>query len=126
MNAIVNRYIYLFQLVGVYIISGNPEHVVLGENVAVTLTCVTDDDNRFVAWSKDTIQITNIRDECVFIGTPDNTYNYACDPDNNTYNLIIPPNAIIDGIQNVEWGCRPVVGTGSKKWQLTLSGTYGL
>jgi len=45
----------LFHLVGVYILSGNPEHVVLGDNVPVTLTCVTDDNYKLVTWIKDTM-----------------------------------------------------------------------
>jgi hypothetical protein len=49
---IVNIFIYLFQLAGAYYLSGNLNHVVLGDNVTVTLTCVVDDDNKFVTWKK--------------------------------------------------------------------------
>jgi hypothetical protein len=34
------------KVIGVYILSGSPEHVVLGDNVTVTLTCVVDDNYR--------------------------------------------------------------------------------
>ena len=108
-------------LVGVYILSGSPEHVVLGDNVPVTLTCTTDGSFKFVTWSKDSIKIANIIDDCVFTSISDNTYNYTCDPDNNIYNLIIPPDAITDDMQNVVWRCLPVVGQGSNSWKLTLS-----
>jgi len=121
-----NRGIYQLYVVGVYLLSGSPEHVVLGDNVTVTLTCVTDDDFKLVTWSKDTIKIANIRDDCVFTSIPDNTYNYTCDVDNKIYYLIIPSNAITDGIQNVAWRCIPVIGQGSNTWSLTLSGTYGV
>jgi hypothetical protein len=105
-------------------LSGNPEHVVLGDNVAVTLTCVTDDDYKIVTWLKDGTKIANIKDDCVFTSIPDYTYNHTCDVANKRYYLIIPPDAITDGIQNVAWRCNPVVGQGSNTWSLTLSGTY--
>ena len=114
---------YLFQLVGVYLLSGNPEHVVLGDNVPVTLTCVTDDDYQIVSWTKDNKNIASIRNDCVFSSIPDNTYNYTCDIANKIYYLIIPPDAITDGIHNVVWRCHPIIGTGSNMWNLTLSGT---
>jgi hypothetical protein len=119
----VNNNIYLFQLAGVYLLSGNPEHVVLGDNVPVTLTCAVDDDFKLVTWTKDSIKISSIKDDCVFIGIPDNNYNNTCDVANKTYYLIIPPDAITDGIQNVVWGCLPIIGIGSNKWSLTVSGT---
>ena len=108
---------------GVYILSGFPEHIVLGDNVTVTLTCVTDDSFsfKFVTWKKDSISIANIRDDCVFTSIPDTTYNYTCDPDNNIYNLIIPPDAITDGLHNVVWRCLPVVGQGSNGWNLAIA-----
>ena len=49
MNVIANNNNYIFQLVGVYILSGIPEHVVLGDGVTVTLTCVVDDYFQLVA-----------------------------------------------------------------------------
>jgi hypothetical protein len=120
-----NHGIYLFYLVGVYILSGNPEHVVLGDDVAVTLTCVTDDDNRIVKWTKNYITVADIVRQCEFI-TTDSTYNYTCDLGNKIYYLIIPPDAITDGMQNVIWNCLPFLGRGSNTWSLTLSGTYGI
>ena len=120
---IVNNNIYLFQLVGVYLLSGNPENVVFGDNVPVTLTCATDDDYKFVSWIKDNKKIASIRDDCVVASIPDNTYNYTCDVANTIYSLIIPPDAITDGIRNVVWRCNPVIGTGSSMWSLTVSGT---
>ena len=107
-------------------LSGNPEHVVLGDNVTVTLTCVTDDDYNIVVWVKDAIRIANIKDDCVFTSVPDDTYNYTCNVANKRYYLIIPPDAITDGIQNVVWRCLPVFGKGSNTWSLTVSGTYGV
>ena len=104
-------------------LSGNPEHVVLGDNVAVTLTCVTDDDYTIVSWIKDSSIIASIRDDCVFTSIPDDTYNYTCDVANKIYYLIIPPDDITDGIQNVIWRCLPVLGIGSNAWSLTVSGT---
>jgi hypothetical protein len=104
-------------------LSGNPEHVVLGDNVAVTLTSVTDDDYKFVTWLKDGIKIANIKDDCVFASIPDYTYNYTCDVTNKRYYLIIPPDAITDGIQNSVWACIPIYGQGSNAWSLTVSGT---
>ena len=53
MNVIVSRYFYLFQLVDVYLLSGNPEHVVLGDNVTVSLTYITDDDYNIISWIND-------------------------------------------------------------------------
>ena len=111
---------------GVYILSGNPEHVVLGDNVTVTLTCVTDDDYKIVSWTKDARKIADIKDDCVFTSIPDNTYNYTCDVSNKRYYLSIPPDAITDGIQNVVWRCLPVYGQGSNTWSLAVSGTYGV
>ena len=105
-------------------LSGKPEHVVLGDNVTVTLTCVTDDNYRLVSWTKDFINIANIKDDCVFTSIPDNNYNYTCDVANKIYYLIIPPDAITDGIQSVIWRCLPFLGQGSNTWGLTLSGTY--
>ena len=64
--------------------------------------------------------------QCEFIGTTDNTYNYTCDLVNKIYYLIIPQDAIADGIQNVSWRCLPFIGRGSNKWSLTVSGTYGV
>jgi hypothetical protein len=61
MNVIVNICIYLFQLVGAYVLSGNPDHVVHGDNVTVTLTCVADDNNKFVTWTKSGINIASIK-----------------------------------------------------------------
>jgi hypothetical protein len=107
-------------------LSGNPGHVVLGDNVAVTFTCVTDDDYKIVTWKKDGIKIADIKDDCVFTNIPDYTYNYTCDVANKRYDLIIPPDDITDGIQNVVWRCLPVVGGGSNMWSLTVSGTYGV
>ena len=107
-------------------LSGNPEHVVLGDNIKVTLTCVTDDDNTFVSWTKDQRKIADIKDNCAFTSIPDDTYNYACDVANTIYYLIIPPDAITDGIQNTTWRCLPVFGKGSNTWNLTVSGTYGV
>ena len=79
MNVTVNNNIYLFQLAGVYLLSGKPEHVVLGDNVPVTLTCVTDDNYKTVLWTKNSIKIASIRDDCVFTNISDNNYNYTCD-----------------------------------------------
>jgi hypothetical protein len=107
-------------------LSGTPAHVVLGDNVTVTLTCVTDGDTTYVAWTKDTRKIADIKDDCVFIGISDDTYNYTCDVANKTYYLIIPPDAITDGIQKVVWLCLPVYGQGSKEWSVKVSGTYGV
>ena len=107
-------------------LSGNPEHVVFGDNVTVTLTCVTDDDYKIVSWTKDARKIADINDDCVFFNIPDNTYNYTCDVANKRYYLIIPPDAITYGIQNVVWRCLPVFGKGSNTWSLTVSGTYGV
>ena len=109
-----------------YLLSGSPEHVVLGNTITVTLTCVVDDDYKLVTWTRDNITIANIRDDCAFTSVPDNTYNYTCDVDNKRYYLIIPPDAITDGIQNSVWQCIPIVGNGSNKWSLKLSGTYGV
>ena len=106
---------------GAYMISGNPEHVVLGDNVTVTLTCVTDDDYKIITWTKDAIKIADIKDDCNFTSIPDDTYNYTCDVAKKRYYLIIPPDAITDGIQNVGWRCLPVYGQGSAVWNLTLS-----
>ena len=117
---------YLFQLVGVYILSGNPQHVVLGDNVTVTLTCVVDDDRKIVTWVKDRINIASIENECELDDAGDTNYMYTCDLANKRYYLIIPPDAITDGIQNVVWRCLPVVGTGSITWSLTLSGSYNV
>ena len=111
---------------GVYILSGNPEHVVLGDNVTVTLTCVVDDNYKIVTWVKDGITIAGIRNECELGNGADPTYTYTCDLANKIYYLIIPPDAITDGIQNVTWWCAPIVGTGSNLWGLTLSGIYGV
>ena len=58
---IVNIFIYLFQLAGAYFLSGNLNHVVLGDNVTVTLTCVVDDNNKFVTWTKCGINIARIK-----------------------------------------------------------------
>jgi hypothetical protein len=57
----------------------------------------------------------------LFTIIPDTTYNYTCDPDNNIYNLIIPPDAITDGLHNVVWRCLPVVGQGSNGWNLAIA-----
>ena len=80
------------KVIGVYILSGSPEHVVLGDNVTVTLTCVVDDNYKLVTWSKDSIYVASIRNECELGNGADTTYNYTCDVDNNIYHLIIPPN----------------------------------
>jgi len=119
-----NHVIYQLYLVGVYILSGNPEHVVLGDNVSVTLTCIREDIRKYVSWSKDTNYIAIIKNECEVYNGSDNTYTYTCDLVNNIYYLHIPPDAITDGIQNVEWQCLPFTGTASNTWSLTLSGTY--
>ena len=116
-----NHCIYLFYLVGLYILSGNPEHVVLGDNTTVTLTCVTDDNYKIVKWTRNSTTVADIVRQCEFI-TINNNYNFTCDLVNKTYYLHIPPDAITDGIQNVSWRCLPAVGTGSNKWNLTLSG----
>jgi hypothetical protein len=123
---IVYIYIYLFQLAGGYFLSGNPDHVVRGDNVTVTLTCVVDDDYKIVIWVKDGINIASIHNECELRNGADPTYTYTCDLANKTYYLIIPPDAITDGIQNVVWRCLPVIGTRSNTWSLTVSGTYGV
>jgi hypothetical protein len=125
-NVIANPFIYLFQLVGVCILSGNPEHVVLGDNVTVTLTCVGDDDYKIVSWSKDSTFVASIQNECELTNDADATYTYTCDLANNKYYLLIPPDSITDGMRNVVWRCLPVVGQGSNTWSLTLSGTYGV
>jgi len=111
------------EVIGVYILSGSPGHVVLGDNVTVTLTCVVDDNYKLVTWSKDSIYVASIRNECELGNGADNTYNYTCDVDNNRYHLAIPPDVITEGIQSVVWRCLPVVGTGSNGWNLALSGT---
>ena len=115
---------YLTIFTGVYILSGNPEHVVLGDNVTVTLTCIREDIRKYVAWAKDTIYIANIKKECEVNNGPDNTYTYTCDLVNNIYYLHISPDAITDGIQNVVWACLPFFGQGSNTWSLTLLGMY--
>ena len=121
----IKHHIYLFDLAGVYILSGSPEHVVLGDNITVTLTCVTDDNKKIVKWTRNSIAVADIVRQCELI-TPDNTYNFTCDVDNERYYLIIPPDAITDGIQNVVWACLPFFGQGSNTWSLTVSGTYGI
>ena len=74
MNVIVNIFIYLFQLAGAYFLSGNPDHVVIGDNVTVTLTCVADDNNTFVAWTKCGIDIASITNECELPNVANTTY----------------------------------------------------
>jgi hypothetical protein len=64
MNVIVNIFIYLFQLADGYFLSGNPDHVVIGDNITVTLTCVADDNYTFVTWTKCGINIASIKHEC--------------------------------------------------------------
>ena len=49
------------KVIGVYILSGSPEHVVLGDNVTVTFTCVVDDNYKLVTWCKDSIYVASIR-----------------------------------------------------------------
>ena len=115
---------YLTIFTGVYILSVNPEHVVLGDNVTVTLTCNREDTRKYVTWAKDNIYIANIKNECEVNNEPDNTYTYTCDLVNNIYYLHISPDAITDGIQNVEWQCLPFTGRASNTWSLTLSGMY--
>jgi hypothetical protein len=115
---------YLTIFTGVYRLSGNPEHVVLGDNVTVTLTCIREDIRKYVGWSKDGIYVAKIRNECKVIDESNNTYTYTCDLVHNIYYLHISPDAITDGIQNVEWQCLPFTGTASNKWSITLSGTY--
>ena len=119
-------YIHLLQLVGVYILSGFPEHVVLGDNVTVTLTCIVDDNHRCVTCVKEGINIANITNGCELGNGADPIYTYTCDLANTIYHLIIPPDAITDGIQNSVCACIPVIGTGSNTWRLRLSGTYGV
>ena len=46
--------------------------------------------------------------------------------DKKRYYLIIPPDAVTNGIQNMIWRCFPFVGQGSNGWGLILSGTYGV
>jgi hypothetical protein len=111
------------KFIGVYILSGSPEHLVLGDNVTVTLTCVGDDNYKFVTWSKDSIYVASIRNECELGNGADNTYNYTCDVDNNIYHLVIPLDVISEGMQSVVWRYLPVVGTGGNGWSLALSGT---
>jgi hypothetical protein len=111
------------KVIGVYILSGSPEHVVLGDNVTVILTCVVIDNYKLVTWSKGSIYVASIRNECKLGNGADTTYNYTCDVDNNIYHLVIPPDVISEGIQRVVWRCLPVVGTGSNGWSLALSGT---
>jgi hypothetical protein len=84
-----------------------------------------DDDYTFVSWMEDSTRIANIRNECGFTGISDTTYNYTCDLANTRYYLIIPPDDITYGIQNVVWWCIPDLGQGSNTWSLTLSGKYG-
>ena len=105
-------------------LSGNPEDVVLGDNVTVTLTCTREDTRKYVVWSKGGHRVANIRNECEVDNQSNNPYTYTCDLVNNIYYLHIPPNAITDGIQNVEWQCLPFTGKASNAWNLTLSGTY--
>jgi hypothetical protein len=121
----IKHHIYLFDLAGVYILSGSPEHVVLGDNITVTLTCVTDDNKKIVKWTRNSIAVADIVRQCELI-TLDNTYNFTCDVDNKIYYLSIPPDPITDGIQNVVWACLPFFGQGSNTWSLTVSGTYGI
>ena len=121
----IKHHIYLCYLAGVYILSGSPEHVVLGDNITVTLTCVTDDNYKIVKWTRNSRTVADIVRQCEFT-TIDNTYNFTCDVDNKRYHLIIPPDAITDGIHNVVWLCLPVFGQGSNRWSLTVSGTYGI
>ena len=113
--------IYLFYHVGLYILSGNPEHVVLGDKITVTLTCVTDDNYKAAKWTRNGKTVADIVNECEFTDI-DNTYNFTCDVGNNNYYLHIPPDAVTEGIQNVSWRCLPIVGKGSNEWNLTLSG----
>jgi hypothetical protein len=82
-----------------------------------------DDNYKFVTWSKDSIYVASIRNECELSNGADNTYNYTCDVDNNIYHLVIPPDVISEGIQSVVWRCLPFVGTGGNGWSLAFSGT---
>jgi hypothetical protein len=91
--------------------------------VAVTLTCVVDDNNKLVIWRKNQNTVGSVENECELSNGADPTYNYTCDVANKIYYLIIPPDVITNGIQNVAWRCIPIVGVTSNKWSLTLSGT---
>ena len=42
-----------------YLLSGNPEHVVLGDNVTVSLTYITDDDYNIISWINDGLRIAD-------------------------------------------------------------------
>ena len=55
-------------------LSGNPQHVVLGDNVAGTLTCVTDDDYKIVTWTKCGINIASMKYECELANGANPTY----------------------------------------------------
>jgi hypothetical protein len=85
-----------------------------------------DDSNNVVTWKNNSNTVATIQNECELSNGGDPTYNYTCDVANKTYYLIIPPDAITDGIQNVVWACLPVIGKESNKWSLTVSGTYGV
>jgi hypothetical protein len=84
-----------------------------------------DDEPIFVTWVKDGIYVGYIGNDCELGKGTDTTYNYICDLDTKMFYLIIPPDAITDGIQNVVWRCFPPIGLGSNTWSLKLSGTYG-
>ena len=85
-----------------------------------------DDNYKVVIWVKEGNNIANIEKECELAIGADTQYTYTCDLANKIYHLIIPPDAVTDGIQNVSWWCLPVVGIISNMWSLTLSGTYGV
>jgi hypothetical protein len=84
-----------------------------------------DDDKGIVKWTRNYITVADIVRKCEVI-TNDKTYNYTCDLVNKRYYLIIPPDAITNGTQNVAWKCLPFYGRGSNTWSITLSGTYDL
>ena len=94
--------------------------------MAVTLTCVVDDSNKLVIWRKNKTIVASVENECEISNGADLTYNYTCDVANKIYYLIIPPDAITDDMYNIAWACLPVVGAGSSKWSLTVSGIYGV
>ena len=95
--------------------------------MAVTLTCVVDDNNKLVIWRKGKNTVASVENECEISNGADLTYNYTCDVANKIYYLTIPPDVITDDdIQTVAWRCLPIVGTTSNKWSLSVSGTYGV
>lgn len=109
-----------------YNLKGSPQILQMGKQANITLSCATTE--QYVRWQREAVTIavmTGIaaNGSCLFSGAPNPLYMFTCDPYTYIYNMSLSV-TVEDQLQNIQWRCGPIVGTGNSMFRFLVNGMF--